>query len=121
MNTLRTHYDNLKVARDAPDIVIRAAYKSLSQRFHPDKNPGDERAARVMAVINQSYEVLSDLQRRREHDAWIEREEAKLRAETRGDDTTAIPPQWQAPQEAVKNKADEKNVFVSVLLWPFKL
>jgi len=47
---LRTHYDNLKVSRDAPDNVIRAAYKTLSQKYHPDKNPGDERAAHVMAV-----------------------------------------------------------------------
>jgi DnaJ-class molecular chaperone len=60
MQAFRTHYDNLKVSRDAPDIVIRAAYRSLSQRFHPDKNNGDERAVRVMAVINQSYEILID-------------------------------------------------------------
>lgn len=55
MTKLRTHYDNLKVARDAPDAVIRAAYKVLVQKYHPDKNPGDERAARVMKIINQSY------------------------------------------------------------------
>ncbi|MCS6804710.1 MAG: DnaJ domain-containing protein, partial [Blastocatellia bacterium] len=41
MPKLHTHYDNLKVARNAPPEVIRAAYKTLSQRFHPDRNPGD--------------------------------------------------------------------------------
>lgn len=115
--TLRTHYDNLKVARDAPDIVIRAAYKSLSQRFHPDKNPGDERAVRIMAIINRSYEILSDPQKRREHDAWIAREEMRLRAETSAG-APVTPPQRQAPQEpAITNK----NVLVSVLLLPLKL
>lgn len=82
MPTVRTHYDNLKVARDAPDIVIRAAYKSLSQRLHPDKNPGDDRAARAMAIVNQSYEVLMDPVRRRQHDEWIRAQEQPYTAES---------------------------------------
>ena len=80
--TVRTHYDNLKVARDAPDLVIRAAYKSLSQRLHPDKNPGDDRAARAMAIVNQSYEVLIDPVRRRQHDEWIRVQEQAHAAES---------------------------------------
>lgn len=72
---VRTHYDNLKVARDAPPEVIRAAYRALSQRFHPDKNPGDERAARIMAIVNASYAVLSDANARAAHDAWISSQE----------------------------------------------
>lgn len=67
----RTHYDNLKVARDAPVEVIRAAYRSLSQKYHPDKNKDDPRAAEIMAIINASYKVLSDPEKRKEHDAWI--------------------------------------------------
>ncbi len=70
-----THYDNLKVARDAPPEVIRAAYRTLTQKYHPDKNPGDERAARIMKVINASYEVLSNPESRRLHDAWIAEQE----------------------------------------------
>ena len=38
MAKIRTHYDNLKVARDAPIEVIRAAYKSLCMKYHPDLN-----------------------------------------------------------------------------------
>jgi len=71
MSKVRTHYDNLKVARDAPPEVIRAAYRSLSQKYHPDRNPNDADAARIMAIINGSYEVLSDPAKRREHDLWI--------------------------------------------------
>ncbi|MCG2584785.1 J domain-containing protein [Massilia sp. TS11] len=55
--------------------VIRAAYKALSQKYHPDKNPGDEKAARIMAIINTAYGTLSDPQRRKEHDEWIAAEE----------------------------------------------
>lgn len=78
MAKIHTHYDNLKVARKAPQEVIRAAYKALSQKYHPDKNPGDEKAARIMAILNSAYGTLSDPLRRREHDDWIAAEEWEI-------------------------------------------
>jgi hypothetical protein len=75
MAKIHTHYDNLKVARQAPQEVIRAAYKALSQKYHPDKNPGDEKAARIMAIVNTAYNTLCDPMRRKEHDEWIAAEE----------------------------------------------
>ena len=44
MRRVKTYYDNLKVARDAPDEVIRAAYRTLTQKYHPDKMPGNANA-----------------------------------------------------------------------------
>lgn len=78
MAKIHTHYDNLKVARMAPPEVIRAAYKALSQKYHPDKNPGDEKAARIMAILNTAYSTLSDTQRRKEHDEWISAEDWEI-------------------------------------------
>jgi hypothetical protein len=78
MAKIHTHYDNLKVSRMAPQEVIRAAYKALSQKYHPDKNPGDEKSARVMAILNSAYDTLSDTQRRKEHDEWIAAEEWEI-------------------------------------------
>jgi curved DNA-binding protein CbpA len=66
-----THYDTLKVSRDAPIEVIRAAYRVLSQKCHPDRHPADPAAADTMGLLNKAYEVLSDPERRRAHDAWI--------------------------------------------------
>ena len=80
MSRIHTHYDNLKVARNAPPEVIRAAYKTLSQKFHPDRNPDKPNATRNFQLINQAYEVLSNSTRRRAHDDWIAAEEAKQRA-----------------------------------------
>jgi len=71
LEMLRTHYDRLKIARDAPIEVVRAAYRALCLKYHPDRNPGDSEAARSMALLNAAYEVLSDPDKRREHDAWI--------------------------------------------------
>jgi DnaJ-class molecular chaperone len=78
MARIHTHYDNLKVARDAPPEVIRAAYKTLSQKHHPDRNSNSSDAIRIIQLINNAYEVLSDPDKRQEHDAWIARAEAGM-------------------------------------------
>ena len=64
---MHTHYDNLKVVRSAPPEVIKAAYRALSQRYHPDRNPGPE-AERVMRILNDAYAVLGDPERRAAYD-----------------------------------------------------
>jgi len=71
VNQIRTHYDNLKVSRDAPPEVIRMAYKALVTKHHPDRNPGSEQSLRTMQAINDSYEILMDDEKRRLHDQWI--------------------------------------------------
>lgn len=77
--TVPTYYDILQIGRDAPAGDIRAAYRRMAQRYHPDKSPDNPYAPRVMAHLNKAYEVLSDPQRREKHDRWIARKEA-LRA-----------------------------------------
>ncbi len=78
MTRVHTHYDNLKVARDAPPEVIRAAYRSLCHKFHPDHHGGSAKATQTFQLINTAYEVLSDPQRRQQHDAWIARKELDM-------------------------------------------
>ena len=67
-----THYDTLKVSRDAPIEVIQAAYRSLARKYHPDRHGGSspEREAQMKA-INAAYEVLSDSTKRAEYDRWL--------------------------------------------------
>ncbi len=78
MTTFRTHYDNLKVTRDAPNAVIRAAYKALIQKYHPDIFDGTEQEAlRLAKLIKNSYDVLIDSDKRAEHDSWISKQEGQ--------------------------------------------
>lgn len=78
MAKFRTHYDNLKVSRDAPPEVIQAAYRSLARKHHPDANHGSrEKAEATMKILNASYEVLSDPIKRAEHDRWIATQEQR--------------------------------------------
>ena len=64
-------YAVLGVSPEAEDVVIKAAYRALSQRYHPDKvNPGDrDEATRRMAMINRAYEILGDPAHRTAYDA----------------------------------------------------
>lgn len=63
------YYAVLGVLPDAEDIVIRAAYKALAQRYHPDRFKGPaEEAHRRMVDINEAFAVLSDPVKRREYD-----------------------------------------------------
>lgn len=77
MKPFHTHYDNLMVSRNASPEVIRAAYKSLAQKYHPDRNHSNPDAGEIAKLINTSYDVLSDPARRKEHDAWIAEQEKK--------------------------------------------
>jgi len=66
----KDYYRILGVLEDAEDIVIKAAYRALAQRYHPDKWQGDPaEATRRMAAINEAYGVLSDAQKRAAYDA----------------------------------------------------
>ncbi len=60
-------YAILGVARSASAAEIRAAYRALVERYHPDRhqgNPLEDLASERMAEINQAYELLSDPVRR---------------------------------------------------------
>ena len=82
MSKIHTHYDNLKIARNAPDALIKAAYKVLLQQHHPDKVEVAKQAEalRITHIIRGSYDVLSDPVQRAEHDAWIKTQEAQSRS-----------------------------------------
>jgi len=65
----KTYYQILGVLEDAEDVVIRAAYKVLAQKYHPDKWTGDPKEANErMSEINRANEVLCDLAKRRAYD-----------------------------------------------------
>lgn len=76
----KTYYQILSVANSAPDHVIRAAFKSLTQKHHPDLNPEDATAHAKMTALNQAYAVLSDPDKRNHYDFLLE-QEARLIAD----------------------------------------
>jgi curved DNA-binding protein CbpA len=65
------HYDVLEVSHKASPEVLKAAYKSLMQRYHPDKNPGNKDAAAHARLITCAYDVLSNAAQRAAYDMAI--------------------------------------------------
>lgn len=69
---MRTHYDNLHISEKASPEVVKAAYRALAQKWHPDKNAHQrEKAERYFKIITRAFEVLSDPDERSEYDAWL--------------------------------------------------
>jgi len=65
----KSYYQVLGVLDDAEDIVIRAAYKSLAAKYHPDKWSGDKQFANArMTEINIAHDCLSNSEKRRIYD-----------------------------------------------------
>jgi molecular chaperone DnaJ len=52
------------VERSASADDVKNAFRRLAQRFHPDRNPGDEQAQQKFKDINAAYQLLSDPQKR---------------------------------------------------------
>ena len=53
-------YKVLGVSPDASDEEIKRAYRRLAKQYHPDRNPGDENAAKMMQKINAAYEQIKN-------------------------------------------------------------
>ena len=58
---MKNYYKILGVIPTAEMIVIKAAYRALSQKYHPDKNRDEaEISKQKMQELNEAYSVLSD-------------------------------------------------------------
>lgn len=64
-----THYERLGVGRFASQAEIRAAYRNLARRNHPDLADGS--AAGDMVGVNEAWRVLGDAERRAAYDATL--------------------------------------------------
>ncbi|RHY96397.1 hypothetical protein DYB35_001077 [Aphanomyces astaci] len=68
----RDLYEVLGIKRDASVPEIKKAFRKLSLKLHPDKNPGDEDAAKKFSEVASAYEVLSDETKRKKYDTYGE-------------------------------------------------
>ena len=68
------YYKILEVSENADILKIKKQYRKLAMKYHPDRNTGDERAAKKFREITEAYEVLSNGEKRKEYDYKRENE-----------------------------------------------
>lgn len=93
------YYAVLQVDPRAEREVIQAAYRRLAAKYHPDVDPSPGASER-MRLLNDAFEFLSDLEKRKAYDLYRAghrpRERRALGASLRGRQ-----PWWLLPVAAV--------------------
>lgn len=65
-------YKILGIKKSASEDEVRAAYRKLARKYHPDVNPGDAAAESQFKEVAAAYEVLSDKDKRKAYDEFGE-------------------------------------------------
>src|SRR6516165_10633544 len=68
--TKSDYYELLGVPRKASAKDIRAAFRKLARKYHPDLNPGDKSAEEKFKQLQEAYDVLSDPKKRQIYDQF---------------------------------------------------
>ena len=85
----RDYYATLGVAKTASEKEIKAAFRKLARKHHPDVNAGDASAETKFKEINEAYEVLGDPEKRKKYDELGANWKAYEQAERAGYDPRA--------------------------------
>lgn len=67
---VKDYYKILGVSKSADEKEIKKAFRTLAQKYHPDKNPNDPSAEQRFKEINEAYTVLSDKEKRSHYDRF---------------------------------------------------
>ena len=88
MKPEKNHYATLGLLPDATAAKIKARFRELARRLHPDHHLGDakKQAEQEFQAITEAFNVLGKPERRREHDAEL----ARPRRESRGQDSDRV-------------------------------
>lgn len=70
MAAYKDYYQILGVSKNATHKEIRAAYRKLAAKHHPDKHKGDKAAEEKFKEIGEAYAVLSDEEKRAFYDQY---------------------------------------------------
>ncbi len=66
----KDYYQVLGVSKDAEEKDIKAAYRRLARKHHPDVNPGSKESEAAFKEVSEAYQVLSDPEKRQQYDRF---------------------------------------------------
>jgi curved DNA-binding protein CbpA len=81
--SLRTLYKVLGLRPEARNDEIKAAFRKLAKKYHPDRRPADKRAETRFKEINAAYAILSDSDARTRYDVGLSQQRSLRRQRVR--------------------------------------
>ena len=72
-NRMRDPYTVLGVSRSADLTEIKAAWRTMAKKLHPDQNRGDPNAQSRFTEVGRAYDLLKDPDKRRRYDEMLNR------------------------------------------------
>lgn len=66
----KDYYEILGVKKNASGEEIKKKFRKLALKYHPDRNPGDQKAEAKFKEISEAYEVLGDKEKRAKYDQF---------------------------------------------------
>jgi curved DNA-binding protein CbpA len=107
---MKDHYQVLGLLREVDEVVIKAAYKALAQKYHPDKHPADKAEHnRIMSELNEAYAVLGFKHRRKEYDLKWSKASAKSKPTKTKQPPHHSTPDTSEPPKSEHNEAEHKT------------
>src|SRR2546423_8415396 len=92
------YYEILGVARNASDTDIKKTYRKLARKYHPDFNPNNKQAEEKFKQVQEAYEVLGDVEKRKKFD--------QLGANWKNGAEFTPPPNWGGGFQGTINMED---------------
>jgi len=122
---MRDYYSILGVNKDADEIVIKAAYKALAQKYHPDKYDAgsDVQSSKLMSDINKAYSVIGNPVSKQKYDQELfgtNHSENKIKAAASTSASTAKPKQSAPVYEQHESEPKESQlpaIIFGIVAW----
>lgn len=117
-STMKNYYEILEVMPDASLEVIKASYKALVKKMHPDNGGSAECEGKTIEDVNEAFEVLSDSVKREEYDfKWEKYYSGKTSS---GSEKSQMAGNGYSEKEEVSNCGMKKklmNVITAFIVW----
>lgn len=100
---MKNYYEVLEITENASDEVIRASYRALVKKYHPDNNVNNPEANKKLQELTEAYETLVNPENRRQYDELFFNNVSNTR-----------PAQSVSKQDVKEKKSGSKGFFTSV-------